>query len=112
VTRTTRVIRLAGRLALLGVALAVVAVVAVQFAGIVAKNIAVAGELSKAHAQIQALQARQAQQRRTIVRLSDPAGAIPEIHNELHMVGPNEEIIYVRGASQPADSARHWTESP
>jgi hypothetical protein len=28
--------------------------------------------------------------------LSDPRGSIPEIHDRLHMVGPHEEIIYLK----------------
>jgi cell division protein FtsB len=103
---SARVVRLAGRLALLVLTLAVVAVAAVQFAGIVAKNVALAGELSATRAQIAALRAREASQRRAIARLGDAAGAVPEIHDELHMVGPNEEIIYVRGLAQPSPQAR------
>ncbi len=107
-----RVVRLAGRLALAVVALGVLTVVGVQFAGIVAKNIAIASELGDVNAQVVELTARKAERRHTIARLSDPAGAIPEIHDELHMVGPREEIIYVRGLSQPSPSAQQWNDSP
>ncbi len=107
-----RVVRLAGRLALVIVALGVFGVVGVQFAGIVARNIAIAGELSDVNTQIHDLKARATQRRRTIARLSDPAGAIPEIHDELHMVGPHEEIIYVRGLSDPTPAAGQWNASP
>ena len=58
---SARVVRLAGRLALLVLTLAVVAVAAVQFAGIVAKNVALAGELSATRAQIAALRAHESQ---------------------------------------------------
>jgi hypothetical protein len=104
-------IRMAGRFVLAGVMLGVLAVVAVQFAGIVAKNVAVASELAASRAHIQALRARAAAQRRTILRLGDPAGAIPEIHDELHLVGPFEELIYVRGAPQSSPGP-HWDEAP
>ena len=109
-TRSARIVRLVRRLAFVAVALVAFAVVAVQFAGIVVKNIALAGEVSATRAQIEALRVREARQRRTIARLSDPAGAIPEIHDELHMVGPNEELIYVRGLTPRADVERHWNE--
>jgi cell division protein FtsB len=110
VSRPARIVRLVRRLAFVAVALAVCAVVAVQFAGIVVKNVALAGEVSATRAEIDALRLREAQQRRTIARLSDPSGAIPEIHDELHMVGPNEEIIYVRGLPPRADATRQWNE--
>jgi cell division protein FtsB len=104
-------VRIAGRFALAAVVLGVLAVVAVQFAGIVAKNVAVAGELAASRAQIESLHERAAAQRRTISRLGDPAGAIPEIHDKLRLVGPNEELIYVRGLPQ-ASAAPRWDETP
>jgi hypothetical protein len=32
----------------------------------------------------------------TIKRLEDPRGAIPEIHDRLHLALPNESIIYLK----------------
>jgi len=39
---------------------------------------------------------------REIRRLSDPRGAVPEIHDRLHLVGDKEAIIYLkRSGEQP-----------
>lgn len=95
------VVRLAGRLALALVVVAVLGVIAMQFEGIVAKNIAVAHELSEMHADVIALHARETHQRATIARLGTARGAVPEIHEKLRLVGPHEEIIYLRGTGIP-----------
>jgi len=100
-----RFVRVAFRFACLGVSLAVVAVIAIQFEGILARNVALSHELSTAHAQIQTLQARRRRQRLDIKRLSDPRGAIPEIHDRLKVVGPHEELIFVKGEATAAPSA-------
>jgi hypothetical protein len=106
-----RVFRLTGRVALLGVTLGVLAVVAIQFEGIVVKNVAVAAELRASSDRIAALSAREVRQRRTIARLASPLGAIPEIHDELRLVGSNEEIIYVRGMADRSSMPRDWDDS-
>ncbi len=100
-TSIVPVVRLAGRLALALVVVAVLGVIAMQFEGIVAKNIAVARELSEMRADVIALHAREKQQRATIARLGSARGAVPEIHEKLRLVGPREEIIYLRGAGVP-----------
>ncbi|GAC1490723.1 MAG: hypothetical protein NVS2B8_14620 [Vulcanimicrobiaceae bacterium] len=89
--------RLAGRLALAFVIVGVLGVIAMQFTGIVVKNVAIARELSAARADVADLHAREARQRATIVRLGTARGAVPEIHEKLRLVGPHEEIIYLRG---------------
>jgi cell division protein FtsB len=93
------VIRLAGRLGLTVVALAVLAVVCLQFARVAARNYAVWKDLSAERAQIADLRERERRQELTIRRLSDPHGAIPEIHEKLQLVGPHEELIFVRRAA-------------
>lgn len=98
-----RVLRLAGRLALTAVALAVLSLVGLQFARVVARNVAVSRDLSDARTQVAALHERERRQDLTIGRLSDPRGAIPEIHQKLQLVGPHEVLIFVRhGAGAPA----------
>jgi len=77
----------------------VLGMIGMQFAGIIAKNIAVTNELSTAHADIASLRERKARQLRTIERLGSAAGAVPEIHDKLRLVGPHEEIIFVRGGA-------------
>jgi cell division protein FtsB len=112
VTRTQRIFRLTGRLAGCVLALGVLAVVAIQFESIIARNIAIAGQVRASSDSIATLTAREEQQRRTIERLQNPAGAIPEIHDELRLVGANEEIIFVHGASDRSQEPHDWDESP
>jgi hypothetical protein len=87
---------------------AVVALCGLQFEQIVAKNLALAHQLASSHDRAAALRAHIRNQRRAIDRLSTPDGAIPEIHDELRLVAPNEEVIYVRGAAQ-ATPEPDWT---
>jgi len=103
-----RTARLAGRIGLLGVCASVLAVVAMQFTGIIAKNVAVAREVATSRADIIALRQRERRQLQVIRRLSDPQGAIPEIHARLQLVGAHEEIIYVRGLPAPTAPPDDW----
>ncbi|MGP6158228.1 MAG: hypothetical protein ACLPYS_12120 [Vulcanimicrobiaceae bacterium] len=103
-----RVIRLGGRVALAVVALAVLAVICLQFARVGARNLAVWRDLSSERAEVADLRERERRQELTIRRLSDRRGAIPEIHEKLQLVGPHEELIFVRHAAsgQSEESAR------
>jgi hypothetical protein len=94
------VIRFAGRMTAVAIALLVVTLVGVQFARAIGENLAAAHELSSIRTDISALDKRRDDQRRELVRLRDPQGAIPEIHDRLRLVGPNEAIIFV--SPQPA----------
>jgi hypothetical protein len=89
------VIRFAGRMTAVAIALLVVTLVGVQFARAIGENLAAAHELSSIRTDISALD-----KRRELVRLRDPQGAIPEIHDRLRLVRPNEAIIFV--SPQPA----------
>ena len=100
--KPARLLRVASRFGLVIAIAFVLGVVGMQFEGIVAKNIAVAHELSSSRADIAMLRERKARQLRTIRRLGTAAGAVPEIHERLRLVGPHEEIIYVRGAAVDA----------
>ncbi|GAC1303904.1 MAG: hypothetical protein NVS2B3_03620 [Vulcanimicrobiaceae bacterium] len=95
--RPARIFRVASRVSLTLAIVFCLGVVVMQFAGIVAKNFAVARELSTYRSEIATLRERKARQLRTIERLQTPAGALPEIHEKLRLVKANEEIIYVRG---------------
>jgi hypothetical protein len=106
--KPAQIVRFAGRLALLGVVSSVLAIVAMQFEGIVTKNVALAHELSVSRADVEAIRAGTRERRQTIVRLSDPRGAIPEIHDKLRLVGPHEEIIYLSGAGQQSPKPDDW----
>ncbi len=110
--RSVAIVRLAGRIALALVVVAVLGVIGMQFEGIVAKNVAIAHELSAARTGVDALRAREARQRATIVRLGSARGAVPEIHQKLQLVGPHEEIIYLRGAGVPAPPSDSYGTEP
>jgi hypothetical protein len=94
------VIRFAGRITAVAIALLVVALVAVQFARAIGENLTAVHELSSIRTDISALEKRRDDQRRELIRLRDPQGAIPEIHDRLRLVRPNEAIIFV--SPQPA----------
>lgn len=70
--------------------------IAVQYGRIVERNVAYIQQIQAVNADVNMLEQKRTQQRRQIQRLSDPRGAIPEIHDRLHMVGPHEEIIYLK----------------
>ena len=107
------VARLAARIGLLTTAGCVAILIVVQFATIVAKNVAIARQVATAHRQIAELRERERARERTVERLSDPRGAIPEIHEKLQLVGPHEELIYVRGLPQPtAPPDDDWPSAP
>jgi hypothetical protein len=98
---TRPVLRLIGRTAAGALALLVVTMVSIQFGRIIGRDIGEAHELSAVRAQIGELQKRRAQQQVQIRRLRDPVGAVPEIHDRLRMVLPNEELIFVSPAPLP-----------
>jgi len=62
-------IRIAGRLTLAAVGLAFVALVGLQFANIVARNVAVAHEVSVSRAELASLRAKERRQLRTIASM-------------------------------------------
>jgi hypothetical protein len=70
--------------------------IAVQYVRIVERNVAYIQQIHDVNADVSALEQKRDVQLRQIQRLSDPRGSIPEIHDRLHMVGPHEEIIYLK----------------
>ncbi len=105
--------RVGGRIGALILLAGVFATVAIQFEGILAKNVAIADEIATTQVQIDMLHVRTQEQARAIRRLSDPRGAIPEIHEKLKLVGPREEIIYVRGLPTPTPQPESdWQPQP
>jgi cell division protein FtsB len=97
-TRAQLVLRFAGRLTAAVLALLISTLVGVQFARAIGENVAMAGDLSSVQGDIVSLKKRLAAQRRELARLQDPQGAIPEIHDRLRLVRPNEVIIFVSPA--------------
>jgi len=90
--------RFAGRLSVLAACLVVTTVVVIQYGRIVARNVALSHALASTRAEVSTLRAKELKQERVIERLSDPHGAIPEIHDRLHLVAPHEELIYLKPA--------------
>lgn len=97
-----------GRASVAILAAGVVALCGLQFEQIVAKNVALAHQLSSTREKTSALRERIRNQERAITRLGSAAGAVPEIHDELQLVGPHEEVIYIRGAV-PATPEPDWS---
>ena len=87
-----------GRLALGALLVGFFVLVATQFTHMVARNVATAAELRTVERDLVVLRAQKIDMERNIRRLSDPRGAIPEIHDRLHLTGPHEAIIYLKGA--------------
>jgi len=104
VTRRTRpALRLVGRMTAAALAVLVITLVAIQFVRAIDENLAAARELSAIRSDISALERRRDEQKRELVRLRDPQGAIPEIHDRLRLVRPNEALIFV--SPQPVPPA-------
>jgi cell division protein FtsB len=87
---------LAGRLGVGALSSLIFVLIAIQFGRIIRENIAMANQLSAVKTDIRDLQLRRRDQLRQIKRLADPRGAVPEIHDRLKMVGPNEAIVFIK----------------
>lgn len=95
------ILRLLGRCTASALGLLVFTLVSIQFVRVIAQDAGTARELSSVRRQIAQLERRRAEQQAEIRRLRDPHGAIPEIHDRLRMVRPNEELIFVSPAPAP-----------
>lgn len=84
------------RLAFGLVLLVVSTLISVQFARIVHENIAMSQSLASVEQDVRQLRERRREQVHEIRRLMDPQGAVPAIHEQLHLVRPNETIIYLK----------------
>lgn len=104
--RTKPLLRAAGRLAALAIVLLVSTLIGVQFTREIGENISTARELSSLRSDIGALQSKREEQQRELRRLQDPQGAIPEIHDRLRLVRPNETIIFVSPQPAPGGSTQ------
>jgi cell division protein FtsB len=89
------------RLVVAALALAVVALIGLQYERIIERNLALARTLGAARADVGRLKMKRAEQRAELRRLSDPSGAIPEIHDRLHLTSSHEAIIYLKGVPAP-----------
>jgi hypothetical protein len=96
VNRLGLALRLVRRITIVAIVGAGVASVGLQYARIIEKNVALAQQLAAVQSDVRLLEAKRADQDREIRRLSDPAGAVPEIHDKLHLVRDHEAIIYLK----------------
>lgn len=98
-------LRFAGRVTALAIALLVVTLVVIQFARAIGQNLATAHELTTIRSDIATLRVRRAEQQQELKRLRSAEGAVPEIHDRLRLVRPNETLIFVspQPAAQPSD---------
>jgi cell division protein FtsB len=95
-SRASDLLRLAGRLGVGALSSLIFVLIAIQFGRIVQENVSMANRLASVNADVAALQSRRRDQLREIKRLADPRGAVPEIHDRLKMVGPNEAIVFIK----------------
>lgn len=100
-SRARNVLRFAGRLTAALVGVLVFTLVSIQFARVIGANVAMATELSSVRGDITELEKHRIEQLRELRRLEDAEGAVPEIHDRLRLVRPNEVMIFV----SPAPSA-------
>jgi len=105
--RTRPALRLAGRIIATALAALVVTLVSIQFARAIGENLSAAHELSSIRSDIATLERRREDQRRELRRLRDPQGTIPEIHDRLRLVRPNEALIFV--SPQPGTDGKPST---
>jgi hypothetical protein len=89
-------LRILARLGIAAIGSTFAVLIGVQYARIVERNVAYMQQVQQVESDVTALQAKRDQQLRQIRRLSDPRGAIPEIHDRLHLVGDHEAIIYLK----------------
>ncbi|HEY2476693.1 MAG TPA: hypothetical protein VGI19_18075 [Candidatus Cybelea sp.] len=95
----------AGRAVTAAVVLLVAALVLVQFARAIGENVAAARQLSSLQTDISALERQRDKQKQEILRLREPEGAVPEIHERLRLVRPNEALVFLSPAPAPAPTA-------
>jgi hypothetical protein len=98
-------IRLFGRVGVVLLVSSCVLLIVVQYYHIIRYALTLTHELSETRRDIADLRALRVRQMSDIRRLSDPHGAIPDIHDRLRLVAPNEMLIYVEGVPTPVPSS-------
>jgi cell division protein FtsB len=97
------VLRLLAHVGIAAIGATFAVLIGVQYTRIIGRNIAYVQQIHQVEADVAALERRRDEQRRTIARLSDPQGAIPEIHDRLHLVRDHEAIIYLKRHDAPPE---------
>ena len=100
-TRALSVFRVAGRTLTAAFLLLLATLIIIQYARAIRENVIAVRQLHALHADIAALERQRSDQLRQIRRLSDPQGALPEIHDRLRLVRPGEVLIFVSPAPSP-----------
>ena len=93
---TKRHVKQASRIAVVLGGAILCALFAIQFVRIIDQNLAMSRTLSSVQSDVAMLRARERQETMDIRRLGTAAGAVPEIHDRLHLVRPNEAIVYIK----------------
>jgi len=78
------------------VGLVLFTLISIQFFRIVSENVAMARTLAGVEHDVATLTTQKRNEQREIRRLLTPQGSIPEIHERLRLVAPNETIVYVK----------------
>ena len=97
------ILRAIGRALVAAALLGSISMIAIQYARMAHRNLVLAHALAATQSDIARLQNERSRREATVKRLEDPRGAIPEIHDRLHLTLPNEAIIYLK---KPAESHR------
>lgn len=97
------VLRATGRALVAAALLGSISMIAIQYARMAHRNLVLAHALAATQSDVARLQHERFRRQATVKRLEDPRGAIPEIHDRLHLTLPNEAIIYLK---RPADAHR------
>lgn len=101
IARARPVLRIAGRALTAAGLLLIATLVVVQFARAINENLRAARQLSQIRSDIAELTRERDEEERELRRLRDPQGVIPEIHDRLRLVRPNEVLIFVSPAPSP-----------
>jgi len=94
-------VRSGRRFAALAVGSVFALLVVAQFARVVGTNLKLEADLRRTRSQIASYERRDLRLRRRIVRLRTARGAIPEIHERLRMLAPNERMVLVEPRPSP-----------
>ena len=100
-TRVSLMWRLLSRIGAVTLALLIFTLAAIQFIRVAHQNLALKHELASTQSDIAQLEAHREWQLRQLRRLRDPQGAVPEIHDRLRLVRPNEAIVFVSPLPSP-----------
>lgn len=93
------ILRATARALVAGALLASTSMITIQYARMVHRNVVLSRALAATNSDIVRLEEERRRRESTIRRLEDPRGAIPEIHDRLHMTLPDEAIIYLKQPS-------------